>query len=522
MASKREFLDLDQGETAEPESKRARRQTGATPRHQHQNSSIDPTWGQKYVFSSLEDATTIPYGEESDFEDDVDAMAYLQSVRKEAYNIPHLLVAPKVQIGPQLPPDAQQDEQVDINDAYGATSAAYTGEVMQGYYDDGAYIAMPDEDWNVDVEDDGQVDSDAAEADARIELLHESYYASVMKKYGRLRQLLHSKHPADWAKRLSSTQVTHAAAFGRNSSTNKAWAKLIRKTDPHPLQLAGMSKETVFEVLRIIMGGTFLRRGYTVSVRTSQWIWGLLARLPDRGELNHTEIGCIRDFGRHAVLLGVSLEQIAIMRDAMLDGELGAYGGIVADGNDEDVLSPTEGEDTDSDAKDDHRVSRRRSRPKDGQGSMSDDDERNRTADGLINEKDGESRGKQEGEQMGEQEQEQEQEQEEEEEEEEDGEIQEQSLSGDDVAMDMDSGSEDGEARDEEDDLEAAKSGLLARLDEATGAERPLEENEEAQNEARLQLRMNMRATLSMILTIAGEFYGQRDLLDFRSPFIGL
>ncbi|GAW26071.1 putative aspartyl-tRNA synthetase protein [Rosellinia necatrix] len=33
---------------------------------------------------------------------------------------------------------------------------------------------------------------------------------------------------------------------------------------------------------------------------------------------------------------------------------------------------------------------------------------------------------------------------------------------------------------------------------------------------------VNERATLNMILTVAGEFYGQRDLLEFRDPFGGL
>lgn len=79
MAAKRDLLDLDQGELSEPEPKRAKK--GPKPRHQHQNSYIDPTWGQKYVFSSSEDATTIPCGEEAEFEDDADAMAYLLSVR---------------------------------------------------------------------------------------------------------------------------------------------------------------------------------------------------------------------------------------------------------------------------------------------------------------------------------------------------------------------------------------------------------------------------------------------------------
>lgn len=79
MATKREFEDLDEGEVSKPQPKRPKKQGGKT--RQHQNSSIDPTWGQKYVFAGNEHATTIPAGEESDFEDDADAMAYLNSVR---------------------------------------------------------------------------------------------------------------------------------------------------------------------------------------------------------------------------------------------------------------------------------------------------------------------------------------------------------------------------------------------------------------------------------------------------------
>lgn len=83
MATKREIEDQE-GDAPEPQTKRAKTHSSKT--RQHQNSGIDPTWGQKYVFSSSKDATTIPEGEESEFEDDSDAMAYLMSVR------PHLLI----------------------------------------------------------------------------------------------------------------------------------------------------------------------------------------------------------------------------------------------------------------------------------------------------------------------------------------------------------------------------------------------------------------------------------------------
>lgn len=79
MSTKREYGDVDDGEIPEPKAKRPKKQSARS--RQHQNSSIDPTWGQKYVFSGGADATTIPAGEESEFEDDADAMAYLMSVR---------------------------------------------------------------------------------------------------------------------------------------------------------------------------------------------------------------------------------------------------------------------------------------------------------------------------------------------------------------------------------------------------------------------------------------------------------
>lgn len=80
MVSKRDISDIEENELTEKETKRTKKNhSGATRQHQH--SGIDPTWGQKYVFSGGDGATTIPPGEESDFEDDADAMAYLMTVR---------------------------------------------------------------------------------------------------------------------------------------------------------------------------------------------------------------------------------------------------------------------------------------------------------------------------------------------------------------------------------------------------------------------------------------------------------
>lgn len=78
MTSKRSYEASEGNDGAQqPASKRNKNNKA----RDHQNAHIDPTWGQKYVFSSAAGSTTVPVDPELDFEDDGDAMAYLKSVR---------------------------------------------------------------------------------------------------------------------------------------------------------------------------------------------------------------------------------------------------------------------------------------------------------------------------------------------------------------------------------------------------------------------------------------------------------
>ncbi|KAH8721987.1 hypothetical protein BGZ61DRAFT_447778 [Ilyonectria robusta] len=479
MVSKRDLDDVDDGEIPEPELKRPKKHNAKS--RQHQNSGIDPTWGQKYVFSGKENATTIPAGEEDDFEDDADAMAYLNSVRQEATGIPHLLVAPKVQIGPQLPADFERDEthpdgEEDIDRTIYDDGVGDT----RGYYEDGAYTAVPDS-WGGDHKyEEGETPEEGEEEFDEERALHEAYFASVLDQYLHLRTILNSKPPPNALSRLSSSQPTSAAGFGRQSSPIALWARLIRTTDPHPLQVALMSKDTILHILRVLLGGKFLRRGYTLPERTSRWLWALLARLPDKGELNHTEIGWVRDLGRRAVLLGRSLAEMAALRDELAEGGLGAHETVDRSSSDEEILLDTEeleveGANTPGDDEDTEEPSPPTSKV--AEPAPKDD-----TEEGEIDDDEPE-----------------------------------------DVAMDLgsDSEAEDGEvASQPEGNLEDAKARLLAQLNNAPSDSEAREEEE--QEAARERSRANLRATLNMILTVAGEFYGQRDLLEFREPFVGM
>lgn len=83
----------------------------------------------------------------------------------------------------------------------------------------------------------------------------------------------------------------------------------MRTVDPVPAQIAVMDKDTVLGLLKLMGGGNLLKRGAEVNLSVSRWIWSLLAKLPDRGALNSEEIGIVRDLGKKAVLVGVGIRE---------------------------------------------------------------------------------------------------------------------------------------------------------------------------------------------------------------------
>lgn len=300
--------------------------------------------------------------------------------------------------------------------------------------------------------------------------------------------------PPGAARRLSMARPTHATSLESNVTTAKKWSAVLRTTDPHPLQLALMSKKSVLRVLHILLGGKFLCRGYTLSERTSRWLWGLLARLPDPWELNHAELASVRDLGRRAVLLGRSLAEMAALKAELDDGMMGVPDDVDASSGDEDDRP------TDTSALQQRSPSQDSEEPDDRPSDVGD------TKQGSH--KDGDA-GVEEGEEG------------------EEGEIDEHQAADGSESVEMDFSSDSGEGvvgvhesvAANNTTLEAAKMALLGRL---ADHEPERDEEEEKQEAEKLRLRMNMRATLNMILTVAGNFYGQRDLLEFREPFVGL
>jgi hypothetical protein len=69
-------------------------------------------------------------------------------------------------------------------------------------------------------------------------------------------------------------------------------------------------------------------------------------------------------------------------------------------------------------------------------------------------------------------------------------------------------------------DLAAIKARMLKALSNSNEENDAVVASEEASRDARAESRrLNTRATVDMIITVAGEVYGQRDLLEFRGAW---
>ncbi|KAI1309622.1 hypothetical protein F5Y03DRAFT_67228 [Xylaria venustula] len=523
----------------------------------HRTARTDPTSGQRGAFGDLGGATTAPANDSDlDCEDDSEALAYLRLVRTQASAIPHVLVAKKA--GPSLPPQTPGSGNADGGEQE-TDRTIYEDGVgdFRGYYQDGAYVAYPEGYGSEDEGDDDGEEQDEAESEnghdpdasdsdndrprnSSADEIRDAYFASIQSQYMALRKILQKDPPDSAIGALPPTNPTEVGEWKRGVDTFKKWEGRLRTTDPLPAQIAAMHKDSVFRLLRVLLTCKFLRKRTQLRERTSRWIWALLARVPDAGELDYMEIGYIRELGKRAVLMMVSLAELEVLREhydvaGSSPGDQDEYevGADVDDYFDDDVSQDSPIDVANAPTPEDTGI----------YIEPTSDDNASKPGNNASEARRGSTSIDREAENA-----------------------RLQTLSPDnasDVEMQLDSDMEDGEVADEPPtppsdpvaDIETAKAQLLARLNETIedhetekehAASTPVtavvaqsatpigeqppqgmidESEEDAESERYQELdrgKANERATLNMILTVAGEFYGQRDLLEFRDPFGGL
>lgn len=266
----------------------------------------------------------------------------------------------------------------------------------------------------------------------------------------------------------------------------------MRTVDPKPAQVASMDKSTVLRLLALMTGGTMLKRGAEVEAGVSRWAWSLLARLPERGELTSEEIGIVRELGKRAVLIGMGLRENQNWEEGMKEVEKDF------DEEDHDELAEIVNKDEiELDSEEDEAILKDIEAdpelsatellsgstfigPKliapdeehvNGVGASAHDGEEDRDMKYTS---------------------------------EEEGELLSEDLS------------EDSEA------LAVARARILARLDQEQTNDSDAEDLEAKIQQEKLERESktwNTKATIDMIITVAGEVYGQRDLLEFRGAW---
>ena len=350
----------------------------------------------------------------------------------------------------------------------------------RGFYTEGAYIGAPDSNLSADTDAD-ETTSTPPQA---------VYFRSLLDRFDKLHEQLDSKPPASIVDHLDED---HRYYMSSSRDDNRKWRWRLFNTDPLPAQLASMDKTTVFKLLRLILNSNgFLGSKPKITHRLSRWIWGLLAKVPVRGELMSEEIGLIRDIGKRAVWLGVEMrgvdikqlyaasnddEEEVVIEYEVANTEDGAISSSVTAGPIIGPIMPT-GEEA---------VTETQATAASVEPVDTVEPQEAMLSEGLHAMKE--------------------------------------SLPNDVNMDDLDESHLEG-SPDENIQVEAMKARLLASLDDndteqgGAAAELLARQKEEA---AALELAAleadNAKITVDMIITIAGEVYGQRDLLEFREEW---
>jgi hypothetical protein len=338
------------------------------------------------------------------------------------------------------------------------------------------------------------------------------YFDSIISRYKSLRIQLQQTPPLEAIQSLGQDHPTHVGKL--TVAIARWWKWKMRTVDPRPAQIASMDKSSVLRLLGLLATGTLLKRGAEVEVGVSRWAWSLLARLPERGELTSEEIGVVRGLGKRAVLIGMGLRENQNWEEGMREvendfdeEEHDEYENVVNEDEIElDVEDEVENEDTET-----YPEISTNDMPTDGifigpklvesgEISTTADDE----ANGIRRPSPTPATSDAPDEAIG------------------------NAINPIEKAQHAGNTSEDGgelpsdNSSDSSGAFAAARARLLAKFCQEQ-EDLHIQESKEAKTlEAKVKkqsAQWNTMATVDMILTVAGETYGQRDLLEFRGAW---
>ncbi|ODH27812.1 hypothetical protein ACO22_04090 [Paracoccidioides brasiliensis] len=456
-----------------------------TPTTARPQPKSDPIYGQKYAFPGLDDPVDedrLLYGPPED------GIEYLCMVRSEARTLPSIFVSSTVLSEKYNTNDQKNDP--------GNTTNTGVGINLTGFYSDGVYFASPSQPPYTTIPDNDIPDESNADA-------QEIYYNLLHHRFLLLRSTLNCTPPASVIASLGAERPISLPRYSKRARVE--WEQILQTMDPHMAQLACMDMESVLGLLAIVARSlsTAVRSGESARVkRLGAWAWGLLGRCRAVGELGSEAVSDIRELGKRASRI---LMKVRESEEVMLESV----------GETDDLRDEFDMEDEDGGEEEDEGAEEYRKIFGCEEGGKGHGDE-----DGIDEDGPG---------------------------------IMKSSIMKNDVntyrnssgpmisqEKAMETAIPPSGSTDIQDELDAAKARLQARLQfqepsdsmEPRGDEVELEENSDGEGEEgelddsygddqcdgdeSAVAHRYTRAMLDMVITVVGEFYGQKDLLEFR------
>lgn len=109
---------------------------------------------------------------------------------------------------------------------------------------------------------------------------------------------------------------------GNNKSVAE-WHRILTCKVPQPAQVRAFDQETVFGLLELVQR-FFLLKNRNIKSKTSAWIWSLLAKLDDVGNMDNDQVYLVRSFAQQSILCSIHMdnpEGAAFLETARQTGE---------------------------------------------------------------------------------------------------------------------------------------------------------------------------------------------------------
>ncbi|KAK4495462.1 hypothetical protein PRZ48_013793 [Zasmidium cellare] len=217
--------------------------------------------------------------DEEDQDEDYDstteeAMAYLRAVRSERQSLPEILTAPT------------HDQAPEANEPWPDDKGNDSTKKDESHDDAVVAPALPP----VPKEDD--------RAPQKV------YTRSITQRF--LDQRRQLRLPPT-AKALADLDDSYPISFPQgNNKAFAEWLRLLSSKAPRIAQLQSLEQETVFDLLELLQSRV-LTPGKAIETHVSNWIWSLLARLDDVGNMTNDQVYPLRELGKRAVFLQYSI-----------------------------------------------------------------------------------------------------------------------------------------------------------------------------------------------------------------------